>query len=67
MILNQLTLKNFGIYRGEHSFELAPTVHRGRSRPVVLFGGVNGGGKTTILDAVQLVLYGKRARCSKRE
>jgi DNA sulfur modification protein DndD len=66
MILNQLTLRNFGIYRGEHSFELAPTIHRGRSRPVVLFGGINGGGKTTILDAVQLVLYGKRARCSKR-
>ncbi len=66
MILNQLTLNNFGIYRGEHTFELAPTVYRGRSRPVVLFGGINGGGKTTILDAVQLVLYGKRARCSKR-
>lgn len=66
MILNQLTLKNFGIYRGEHTFELAPTTHRGQPRPVVLFGGINGGGKTTILDAVQLVLYGKRARCSKR-
>lgn len=66
MILNQLTLTNFGIYRGEHSFELAPAIHRGRSKPVVLFGGINGGGKTTILDAVQLVLYGKRARCSKR-
>lgn len=66
MILNQLTLTNFGIYYGEHEFDLAPAKHRGRTKPVVLFGGINGGGKTTILDAVQLVLYGKRARCSKR-
>ena len=66
MILNQLTLNNFCIYRGEHTFDLAPGAYRGRPQPVVLFGGINGGGKTTILDAVQLVLYGKRAKCSKR-
>ena len=57
MIINELKLKNFCIYRGEHEFNLAPTVVRGKSKPVVLFGGMNGGGKTTILDAVQLVLY----------
>jgi len=66
MILNQLTLHNFCIYQGEHVFNLAPDRRQGRHAPIVLFGGINGGGKTTLLDAVQLVLYGKRARCSKR-
>ncbi len=66
MIINELQLSNFCIYKGLHEFNLAPGLHRGRSRPVVLFGGMNGGGKTTILDAVQLVLYGKRSKCSKR-
>lgn len=66
MIINELKLSNFCIYKGEHEFNLAPASHRGKPKPVVLFGGMNGGGKTTILDAVQLVLYGKRAKCSKR-
>ncbi len=66
MILNELKLNNFCIYRGEHEFNLAPSASRGKTKPVVLFGGMNGGGKTTILDAVQLVLYGKRSKCSKR-
>ena len=43
MIINELKLTNFCIYRGEHEFNLAPTVVRGKSKPVVLFGGMNGG------------------------
>ena len=66
MILQQLTLHNFGLYRGEHFFDLSPSRKRNRAAPIILFGGINGGGKTTILDAIQLVLYGNRARCSKR-
>ncbi|MEI8379656.1 MAG: DNA sulfur modification protein DndD [Planctomycetota bacterium] len=66
MILQQLTLRNFGLYVGDNVLDLAPSRKRNRQAPIILFGGVNGGGKTTILDAIQLVLYGNRARCSKR-
>ena len=66
MILQQLTLRDFGLFKGRQVLDLAPAKAAGRGRPIVLFGGVNGAGKTTILDAIQLVLYGVRARCSKR-
>jgi DNA sulfur modification protein DndD len=66
MILDQLTLENFCLYRGRQEFDLTPSTGGGRHRPIVLFGGINGGGKTTLLDALQLALYGPRARCSKR-
>jgi|GEM_PF-2419713 len=66
VILNELKLNKFCIYRGEHEFNLAPSASRGKTKPVVLFGGMNSGGKTTILNAVQWVLYGKRSKCSKR-
>tara|TARA_R110001583_G_scaffold165594_1_gene318321 strand:+ start:5525 stop:7489 length:1965 start_codon:yes stop_codon:yes gene_type:complete len=62
MLLKELSIENFGIYKGKHSIDL--TVEDGK--PVILFGGLNGGGKTTFLDALQLVLYGKHAKCSNR-
>ena len=64
MILDKLVLHNFCLYRGRQEFELTPLSH---DKPVVLVGGLNGGGKTTILDAVQLALYGPRAHSSKRD
>jgi DNA sulfur modification protein DndD len=66
MILEQLTVRNFCLYQGEQTFDLTPVAAGGKHRPIVLFGGINGGGKTTLLDAIQLALYGNRARCSKR-
>ncbi|MGO9463292.1 MAG: DNA sulfur modification protein DndD [Isosphaeraceae bacterium] len=68
MILEQITLRSFCLFRGEQSFDLAPlpAPRNAGIRPIILFGGNNGTGKTTLLDAVQLALYGPRARCSKR-
>ena len=64
MIITELVLHNFGVYAGRQVLQMKPP---SSDKPVVLIGGLNGGGKTTILDAVQLALYGSRARCSSRE
>jgi DNA sulfur modification protein DndD len=66
MIFETLTLRNFGLYRGEQVLDLAPRQSNGRKKPIILFGGINGGGKTTLLDAIQLALYGSRGTYSKR-
>ncbi|TMN24168.1 DNA sulfur modification protein DndD [Pseudoxanthomonas sp. X-1] len=63
MVLDELVLHNFGVYGGRQSVTLTPT-HP--NRPIILFGGLNGGGKTTLLDALQLCLFGNAARCSNR-
>lgn len=62
MQLKSLTIENFGIYKGLHTVDLTVS----EQKPIILFGGLNGGGKTTFLDALQLALYGKHARCSNR-
>ncbi|WP_129677572.1 DNA sulfur modification protein DndD [Candidatus Chloroploca sp. Khr17] len=61
MILSRLTITNFGVYRGRHEFELRPLHNNEAHRPVILFGGKNGAGKTTILEAIRLCLYGRGA------
>ncbi|MFD6227076.1 DNA sulfur modification protein DndD [Streptomyces sp. NPDC060232] len=62
MHLRNIELHDFGAYRGKQSLDLS--VKPGR--PIILIGGLNGCGKTTLLDAIQLALYGPRARCSGR-
>ena len=62
MTLDFIRLENFGAYEGRQEAILAPE----EGRPVILFGGMNGGGKTTLLDAMQLALYGAKAKLSNR-
>jgi DNA sulfur modification protein DndD len=63
MILQELVLENFGPYKGRQVFNLRPGKEQ---QTVILFGGMNGGGKTTLMDAIRLALYGHRAPCSTR-
>lgn len=61
----ELVLQNFGPYAGTQTINLRPEKD-GNPCPIVLFGGMNGGGKTTLMDAIRLALYGGRAQCSTR-
>ena len=63
MLLEQIKLKNFGLYSGDQTINLLPP---SPNKPIILFGGLNGGGKTTLLDAIQLGLFGGHARISNR-
>ena len=66
MLLEKITLQNFGIYKDENVFELTST----KEKPIILCGGKNGGGKTTLFDSVMLCLYGQNSfdkRISKKE
>jgi DNA sulfur modification protein DndD len=65
MIFTELVLQNFGPYYGRNIINLKTEMAE-NSAPIILFGGMNGGGKTTIMDAIRLALYGPRAQCSTR-
>jgi DNA sulfur modification protein DndD len=65
MLFRELVLENFGSYLGKNTINLLPETS-GENRPIILIGGMNGGGKTTIMDALRLALYGSRAQCSTR-
>jgi len=57
VIFKTLEVENFGLYAGRQSLNLQTT----RGHPIVLVGGTNGAGKTTILEAFTLCLHGRRA------
>ncbi|MEB3233702.1 MAG: DNA sulfur modification protein DndD [Leptolyngbyaceae bacterium] len=78
MIFQELILQNFGPYRDRHTLHLHPRTanapvlgHTDNApvlggQPIILIGSLNGGGKTTLMDAIRLTLYGQRAQCSSR-
>ena len=63
MIINKIALENFGVFFGQHDFILNPN---GKSKPIILFGGMNGSGKTTVFDAIRLCLYGPHVLKQRR-
>ena len=58
MLLQSLHLNNFGPYRGTHQIAFSTDVEH----PITLIGGKNGAGKTSIIDALLLAIYGPRAK-----
>ena len=55
MIFENLLINNFGVYSGKQNFDLSTK----EKKPVILIGALNGSGKTTFLQAIDFVLYGK--------
>lgn len=56
MRFETLQLVNVGVFGGEQTIDLRA---ENRRRPLILIGGLNGCGKTTILESILLVFYGK--------
>lgn len=54
MIINEILIKNFRSYKGLNKFDFRPE----RDKSVILVGGENGAGKSSIFEAMKLCLYG---------
>ena len=61
MIIRKLVIEDFRVFSGRQEFDLEPRKKYGKQAPIVLFGGLNGAGKTSILTAVLTALYGRQA------
>lgn len=55
MKINKIELYNFGSYEGQNIFDLTSDSPEKR---IVIIGGKNGTGKTTLFTAIQVCLYG---------
>ena len=54
MKINKLVLKNFRSYEEETTFDFSTT----KEKNIILVGGKNGAGKSTIFEAIKLCIYG---------
>ena len=46
MLLQRIILENYGIYQDQNVFDFTTT----EDKPIILCGGKNGGGKTTLFE-----------------
>jgi DNA sulfur modification protein DndD len=58
MQLLSLSVENFGVFRGEHTFDLQPMTVNGQPHHLILIRGHNGAGKSTLFQALGLALHG---------
>lgn len=58
MRIKKLSIHNFGVYGGDYSIDLMPKEINNFNRPIVLFIGKNGVGKSTLVEALRLCLHG---------
>lgn len=59
MKINTITICNFKNFRGEHTIDMTLN-NKDNENNIILIGGVNGSGKTTILESIRLCMFGKR-------
>lgn len=57
MKICKLKLNNFSSYEGNITIDFRTK----KNRPIVLIGGQNGAGKTSIFEAIKIALYGPLA------
>ena len=55
MIIDCMKMCNFGVYKGSHSIDFTPI---SGEQKITLIGGLNGTGKTSLLDALQIGMFG---------
>jgi len=58
MILKNVILHNYTAFEGTQEINLTPTENSEQN--IILIGAMNGSGKTSLLEAVKLCLYGER-------
>jgi DNA sulfur modification protein DndD len=61
MLLKSLTLENIRIFKGMNTIDFTPVHNSKEQKPIILIGGKNGAGKTTMFESILLCLYGQNS------